>query len=460
METKGSTMSFLVVSVLVLSAMFQDCSAAFNLLNRKKPSASAAASSSAKRDAKSAPSSVVFPVRGNVYPEGLYYVTLYIGQQPKPYYLDIDTGSDLTWLQCDAPCVSCSQVPHPLYRPKNNLVYCQDPICASVNHPGNHKCERPKDQCDYDIEYADHGSSLGVLVKDEFPLRVTNGSLLKPHLVFGCGYDQEFSTVSSSPTDGVLGLGNSKSSIISQLSDQGLTRNVVGHCFDGQGGGFLFFGDDLVPPSGVVWTPMSRNPLNKYYSPGPAQLIFGGQHTGVKGLMTVFDSGSSYTYFNSKFYQTFISLVRKDLTGKPLKEARDDQTLPICWKGTKPFKSIRDVKEHFKPLTLSFSNGKNARLEILPESYLIISSHGNACLGILNGTEIGLQDINIIGDTLLRDKIVIYDNEKRQIGWIATYCNRLPNEDRGGKASHPYGIDFSILSDQYPAVYSFGDDAV
>lgn len=39
-----------------------------------------------------------------------YNVTINIGQPPRPYYLDLDTGSDLTWLQCDAPCVRCLEV--------------------------------------------------------------------------------------------------------------------------------------------------------------------------------------------------------------------------------------------------------------------------------------------------------------------------------------------------------------
>ena len=39
-----------------------------------------------------------------------YYVTMNIGNPAKPYFLDVDTGSDLTWLQCDAPCQSCNKV--------------------------------------------------------------------------------------------------------------------------------------------------------------------------------------------------------------------------------------------------------------------------------------------------------------------------------------------------------------
>lgn len=33
-----------------------------------------------------------------------YYVLLNIGNPPKLFDLDIDTGSDLTWVPCDAPC--------------------------------------------------------------------------------------------------------------------------------------------------------------------------------------------------------------------------------------------------------------------------------------------------------------------------------------------------------------------
>lgn len=39
-----------------------------------------------------------------------YYAQINIGHPPRPYFVDPDTGSDLTWLQCDAPCVHCTQV--------------------------------------------------------------------------------------------------------------------------------------------------------------------------------------------------------------------------------------------------------------------------------------------------------------------------------------------------------------
>ncbi|CAL5368846.1 unnamed protein product [Camellia sinensis] len=376
-------------------------------------------------------SSVVLPIYGNVYPQGFYHVQLNIGQPSKPYFLDPDTGSDLTWLQCDAPCVHCTKGPHPLYRPSNDLVACRDPLCASLQPSDDYKCENPE-QCDYIVEYADGGSSAGVLVKDNLALNFTNGIRVSPRLAIGCGYDQRPPPGTSNyhPLDGVLGLGKGKSSIVSQLHSQGLVRNVVGHCLSSKGGGYIFFGDDVYDSSRVVWTPMSRdNP--HHYSLGSAELIHGGKPIGSKNLLVVFDSGSSYTYLNGQTYQSFISLLRKELNGKPLSETQDDRTLSVCWKGKKPFKNLRDVKKYFKPLALSFSSGwrTKAQFEIPPEAYLIISSKGNVCLGILNGAEVGLQDYNVIGDISMQDKMLIYDNEKQVIGWVSASCDQLPTSN-------------------------------
>ncbi|PWA96634.1 eukaryotic aspartyl protease family protein [Artemisia annua] len=371
-------------------------------------------------------SSVVFPVTGNVFPTGYYHVEVEIGNPPKPYWLDIDTGSDLTWLQCE-PCVKCLPAPHKPYKPNKDRVACMDPLCASVHWPETHSCKSPKDQCDYEVQYADSGSSLGLLVKDWFPLQYINGSVAKPRLAFGCGYNQEVPESMDPPyTDGVLGLGVGKTSIVRQLYELGVTRNVVGHCLSTQGDGYLFFGDELIPSSGVTWAPMSTTDLEKHYSLGTAELYVGGKTSGIKGLPIVFDSGSTYTYVNAEAYKALVTMLTNDIKGKKLYKANDDETLPVCWKGSKPFKSIQDVKNLFKPIMLSFEKSKNVRFQMDPEAYLIISKHGNACLGILNGSEVGLESVNLIGDISMQDKIIIYDNEKQQIGWAPANCNKLP----------------------------------
>ena len=41
---------------------------------------------------------------------GTIMLVINIGQPPKPYFLDFNTESDLTWLKCDAPRVHCIEV--------------------------------------------------------------------------------------------------------------------------------------------------------------------------------------------------------------------------------------------------------------------------------------------------------------------------------------------------------------
>ncbi|WOL11926.1 aspartic proteinase Asp1 [Canna indica] len=399
-------------------------------------------------------SSAIFPVFGDVYPLGVYYVAMNIGDPPKPYFLDVDTGSDLSWVQCDAPCIRCSKGPHPWYKPKR-LLTDRDPLCVALHSGSAH--DQEGDQCDYDIHYKDQGSSLGVLVADAFALRFANSNVFRHVLAFGCGYDQQFAIQNpQSVTDGVLGLGAGKVSILSQLSDQGATKNVIGHCLSGKGGGFLFFGSDFIPSSGMTWMPMSRIASGydayifwlelwilsaskvltcffkrNYYSPGIANLYWGTQSLGVNQMEVVLDAGSTFSYFESQPYQAFLSAVKTDLSKKPLEEI-NDPALPVCWKGPKPFKFLTDVKNYFKPLTLNFVSGNRTLFEIPPEKYLIITKDGHACLGVLNGSGVGLGNINVIGDISLQEIMVVYDNEKQQIGWIRTACER--------KGQSKYGI--------------------
>ncbi|XP_018448582.1 aspartic proteinase Asp1-like [Raphanus sativus] len=397
-------------------------------------------------------SSVVFPVSGNVYPLGYYYVLLNIGNPPKVFDLDIDTGSDLTWVQCDAPCKGCTKPRDSQYKPKCNTLPCSHMLCYGLDLHQRRPCLDPQDQCDYEVGYSDHASSLGALVTDVFPLRLENGSTTHPHLTFGCGYDQESpGPHPAPPTAGMLGLGRGKVSISSQLSYLGITKNVIVHCLShDNGNGFLSIGDELVPSSGVTWTSLALKSTSKHYMTGPAELLFNDKTTSVKGINFIFDSGSSYTYFNAQAYQAILSHIRKDLKVKALMETKEDKSLPVCWKGKEPLKSVYDVKKYFKTITLRFGSQKKGQLfQVPPESYLIITEEGSVCLGILNGSEIGLDNYNIIGDIFFQGIMVIYDNEKQRIGWIPSDCDKLPNvnHNRRGVLSkeEEYQRGFSLI---------------
>ncbi|KAG5009374.1 hypothetical protein JHK87_017889 [Glycine soja] len=378
-------------------------------------------------------SSSVFPVSGNVYPDGLYFTILRVGNPPKSYFLDVDTGSDLTWMQCDAPCRSCGKGAHVQYKPtRSNVVSSVDSLCLDVqkNQKNGHHDESLL-QCDYEIQYADHSSSLGVLVRDELHLVTTNGSKTKLNVVFGCGYDQEGLILNTlAKTDGIMGLSRAKVSLPYQLASKGLIKNVVGHCLsnDGAGGGYMFLGDDFVPYWGMNWVPMAYTLTTDLYQTeilginyGNRQLKFDGQSKVGK---VFFDSGSSYTYFPKEAYLDLVASLN-EVSGLGLVQDDSDTTLPICWQANFQIRSIKDVKDYFKTLTLRFGSKwwiLSTLFQIPPEGYLIISNKGHVCLGILDGSKVNDGSSIILGDISLRGYSVVYDNVKQKIGWKRADC--------------------------------------
>ncbi|KAF2618966.1 hypothetical protein F2Q68_00040051 [Brassica cretica] len=225
---------------------------------------------------------LVFPVSGNVYPLGApfdslifserillllhlyYYVLLNIENPPKVFDLDIA----LAVISLGSNAMHPATPRDSQYKPNHNTLPCSHMLCSGLDLPQRRPCLDPQDQCDYEIGYSDHGSSLGALVTDEFPLRLENGSTTHPHLTFGCGYDQQSSGPHPPPpTAGMLGLGRGKTSISSQLSSLGVTKNVIVHCLSHNGKGFLSIGDELVPSSGVTWTSLALKSTSKLTVP-------------------------------------------------------------------------------------------------------------------------------------------------------------------------------------------------
>ncbi|KFK36042.1 hypothetical protein AALP_AA4G070400 [Arabis alpina] len=377
----------------------------------------------------------VFPVvTGDVYPNGVYFTRVLVGDGDGDYFhLDIDTGSDLTWIQCDAPCTSCAKGANQLYKPrKGMLVRSAESLCVEIqrNQIACEDCE----QCDYEIEYADQSSSMGVLTKDEFHFNLHNGSLADMDIVFGCGYDQQGLLLNTLlKTDGILGLSRAKISLPSQLASRGIISNVVGHCLasDLNGEGYIFMGDDLVPSHGLTWVPMLHHSHLEVYQMQVAKMSYGNGMLSLDGEngrvgKVLFDTGSSYTYFPNNAYAQLVKSLQ-EVSGLELTHDESDKTLPICWKANFLISSLSDVKRFFRPITLQIGSKWwiiSRKLLIQPEDYLIISGKGNVCLGILDGSNVHDGSTIILGDISMRGHLIVYDNVKRRIGWMKSDCVR------------------------------------
>ncbi|XP_024005944.1 aspartyl protease APCB1 isoform X1 [Eutrema salsugineum] len=371
----------------------------------------------------------------------LYFTRVFVGNPEKDghyFHLDIDTGSDLTWIQCDAPCTSCAKGANQLYKPrKDKLVGSAEHLCVEVQkNQMTELCESCQ-QCDYEIEYADLSSSLGVLTKDEFHLKLHNGSLAASDIVFGCGYDQQGLLLNTLlKKDGILGLSRAKISLPSQLASQGIISNVVGHCLpsDLNGEGYIFMGSDLVPLHGMTWVPMFHHSHLEVHQMQVTKVSYGNGMLSLSGEngrigKVLFDTGSSYTYFPKKAYSQLVTSLQE------VKLTRDesDKALPICWQANFLISSLSDVKRFYKPITIQIGSKWwiiSRKLVIQPEDYLIISNKGNVCLGILDGSSVHDGSTIILGDISMRGRLIVYDNVKRRIGWMKSDCVRPHESDQ------------------------------
>ncbi|KAI8012936.1 Aspartic proteinase Asp1 [Camellia lanceoleosa] len=329
---KGSKLFVLII----LSATFQYCSSDVitttstpPLHNKKTPAISP----------NPFGSSTLFPVKGSIQ-EGYYYTNLKID---KSYSVDIDTGSELTWVICDA--------------------YPPPPLKSQ------------------EIEYSDGSSSTGTLVRDYFHILFTNGSILRSSLVFGCGtcHPPESDPNKELFGDGVLGL-----------------ANVL---------------------SGHQWLPYQRITTTTRQG---VQISFLITSLLQKNLDIVFDSGATYVALTSQAYQAALEIVQRNLDRTPLVLVVD-AFLEKCWGWGKRIKSINEVKKYFKSMALNFTNARNfVQFQLPPQSYLIISPSGNVCFGISYDSE--SAGLNIIADIAFQDKLVVYDNERKLIGWASSKC--------------------------------------
>ncbi|XP_066320198.1 aspartyl protease family protein At5g10770-like [Miscanthus floridulus] len=143
----------------------------------------------------------------------------------------VDTASELTWVQC-APCESCHDQQGPLFDPSSSPSYaavpCNSSSCdalqlamggmsgaaACSGADGGQDQQQPAAACSYTLSYRDGSYSRGVLAHDRLSLagEVIDG------FVFGCGTSNQGPPFGG--TSGLMGLGRSQLSLVSQTMDQ------------------------------------------------------------------------------------------------------------------------------------------------------------------------------------------------------------------------------------------------
>lgn len=300
---------------------------------------------------------------------------------------------------------------------------CGSPHCACTDDQ----------QCMYTRSYAEQSSSSGILLEDVIGLH--DGGPGVP-VIFGCE-TRETGEIFRQRADGILGLGNSDTSLLHQLVDAGAIDDVFGLCFGlVEGDGVLLLGDS--PASRQVelqYTPMLASKTHPFYytvktqgiSVNDSRLDIAKRVFSV-GYGTVLDSGTTFTYIPTDAFNVFSEVVSNfaKKKGLSLVPGPDPQYEDICFGGA-PVHTDADALSSFFPVVVIHFQG-NVRLKLGPLNYLFIHTFdsGKYCLGVFDNGMAG----TLLGGITFRNILVQYDRKNKRIGFGEAKCKQLGQQFR------------------------------
>ncbi|KAF3637156.1 putative aspartic proteinase CDR1-like [Capsicum annuum] len=358
-------------------------------------------------------------IQSTVNPTGsAFLMKISVGTPPVDILATVDTGSDLTWLQCE-PCVHCfQQTGTPIFNPKNSSTYftvdCENLYCQDL---APITCR--DDICNYEQGYSDKSYSRGELAIETFSFTSTSGeNVAIPLTFFGCGHDN----AGNFPT-GVVGLGRGDISIVNQMNDD--IKGKFSYClipFDASKTNdkltsHINFGDSaVVSGPGVVSTHMTRKESQKsfYYlflesiSIGEKNLPFKSTKIFPPGQANIIiDSGTTLTLVPSDFYLNLEEAVVASISATRVNDPAG--TFKVCYASDIVTINAPRIVAHFT----------NADVELSPENSFIQFGPGVICLAIVPS-----DDLFIFGNLAQLNYLIGYDLVANQVSFLPTDCSQ------------------------------------
>ncbi|KAI3906363.1 hypothetical protein MKW92_031441 [Papaver armeniacum] len=339
---------------------------------------------------------------GHLFGSSLYYTKLAIGSPPKDFFLHVDTGSDILWVNC-VKCGPCRPTYTDdnstlnLYDPKHSstagLVPCTGDFCTEYNQ-GRHNsgCYSNK-ACEYGVGYGDGSRTTGYFVHDIIGFDEVTGNFQSTignsGVSFGCGMKQ----TGSFSLDGLLGFGASSKSMLSQLATAGKVTKKFAHCLDGRNGGGIFAIGDVVQPT-LRTTPLVPN--SPHYNVNLKSVQVGSSILDVSqfesgdGKGTIIDSGTTLAYLPGAILDPLRQMI---LTSQPNLSLYLVGNLYECF-NFYLFIFIAALMISFPIITFLFENA--LPLNVYPHDYLITYKREWYCLGWQDSRKLN-SDLIILG---------------------------------------------------------------
>ncbi|KAK9279782.1 hypothetical protein L1049_013464 [Liquidambar formosana] len=346
---------------------------------------------------------------------GEYLALVGVGTPPQYEYMNLDTGSNLVWIQC-APCMKCYNQTRPIFNPKKSKTFAPVSCTSHLCPPSPLNCSR-RHTCLYGSAYGDKSTTIG-----EFSIEtLTFGRTRVPNMLLGCG---RYNKGQFSGSAGILGLGRLDESFTVQTSRRfgGKFSYCFVDLFESTKKSWLMFGDSAVSRT-AVYTPLLSNPhphsvLGTYYyveligiSVGGARVpeirpsLFKFDSSGDGGVLI--DSGTAVTRLVQPAYIALRDAFRRAIN---LKRVGDEESgFDTCYDLSKKKVKVPSVVLHFRNADVSLSM-KNVMLPV--------SESGISCLAFMKSDD----NSTIIGSIQQQGFRVVFDVPGSRIGFAPGSC--------------------------------------
>ncbi|CAM6129133.1 unnamed protein product [Calypogeia fissa] len=373
---------------------------------------------------------------GVPFGSGEYFMDFYVGTPPRHFSVIIDTGSDLTWVQCD-PCELCYHQDGPVFQPNMSSTYqgltCNAESCKSGGGYGDdpNRCQATTKEpglCRYFYYYGDLSNTTGDFALETVTFPVSKGDPLQiEQILFGCGHSN---IGLFQGAGGLLGLGQGPISFVSQIGK--LFGDKFSYCLVDRDdpsyiGSPLIFGEDeiykVLQPR-FQWTPFLKNtPVDTFYYVNITAVSVGGERLKIPETAwqvdmdgyggTIIDSGTTLSYFRQEAYdaikQAFVDRISYPVvTTVPV--------LSLCY-------NVSGVQStDFPSLSIIFKG--DAVMDLPFKNYFIRPDPAENvyCLALLGMPQ---KSLNILGNFLSQNFHIVFDRGNVRLGFAPVDCTSI-----------------------------------
>ncbi|XP_047334891.1 aspartyl protease family protein 1 [Impatiens glandulifera] len=349
----------------------------------------------------------------------LHYANITVGTPNLWFLVALDTGSDLFWLPCN--CTNCvrglrtrnGEINFNMYSLTTSSTGLKTPCNSTFCGGRSGQCPS-QSSCGYKIQYLSNGtSSSGILVNDFLHLATddSKSNAIDAPITFGCGIVQTGSFLQTGAPNGLFGLGVEDISVPSILASQGLTANSFSMCFGTDGPGRISFGDK--GSNDQSETPFDFNQPHRSYNVSVTGLTVEKKFSDVN-FTAIFDSGTSFTFLNDPAYTALSESFNSEALDK--RYPTDSNSIPFEY----CYSISANQTIMFPEINLTMKGGDV--FSVLDPIALFSDDAGTYiyCLTVIKS-----GDINIIGQNFMTGYRVIFDREKKALGWIASDCYNI-----------------------------------